>query len=77
MDVHDIVLGVDRKTFYKEESTTLERGDVVVFYTDGLTEATNDDGELFTIARLKNALLERALLPAQEIADTIFEAIKQ
>ena len=77
MDVHDIVLGVDRKTFYKEESTTLERGDVAVFYTDGLTEATNDDGELFTIARLKHALLERARLPAQEIADTIFEAIKQ
>jgi len=55
----------------------LDGAQLLGFYTDGLTEATNADGELFTIARLKNALLERALLPAQEIADTIFEAIKQ
>ncbi|MDQ2865312.1 MAG: SpoIIE family protein phosphatase [Candidatus Eremiobacteraeota bacterium] len=76
MDVHDIVLGIARETFYKQEETGLDIGDVAVFYTDGLTEATNDDGELFTIERLKRALLERAHLPAQVIAETIFDAVK-
>ena len=76
MDVHDIVLGIDKKTFYKQERTALERGDVAIFYTDGLTEATNDRGELFTIERLKAALLERATYPAQAIAETIFDTVK-
>ena len=77
MDVHDIVLGIDKQTFYKEERTVLEAGDVGVFYTDGLTEATNSDGELFTIDRLKTELLKRANQPAQQIAETIFDKVKE
>lgn len=77
LDVHDIVLGIDKQTAYKVEETSLDRGDIAVFYTDGLTEATNDDGELFTIERLKSALLERSALPASEIASTIFDSVKQ
>jgi sigma-B regulation protein RsbU (phosphoserine phosphatase) len=77
MDVHDIVLGIDKQTFYKEEQTVLAAGDVAVFYTDGLTEATNSKGELFTIERLKQELLKRADQPAQQIAETIFEKVKE
>ena len=77
MDVHDIVLGIDKRTFYQEEQTVLNAGDVAVLYTDGLTEATNSDGELFTIERLKDELLKRADQPAQEIAETIFDKVKE
>jgi len=76
LDAHDIVLGVFKETNYEIEETILDRGDVAVFYTDGLTEATNARGELFTVEQLKQALLERSTLPAQEIATTIFDAVK-
>ena len=77
MDVHDIVLGVEKQTAYKEQQTLLTAGDVAVLYTDGLTEATNNDGELFTIERLKDALLQRTGLSAQHIAETIFDEVKR
>ncbi len=77
MDEHDIVLGINKQTFYKEEQTLLGAGDVAVFYTDGLTEATNSKGELFTIERLKDELFKRAHQPAQQIAETIFDNVKE
>ena len=77
MDVHDIVLGINKQTAYKEEQTVLSDGDVAVFYTDGLTEATNSKGELFTIERLKDELHKRAGQPAQQIAETLFDKVKE
>jgi len=77
IDVHDIVLGVRKETNYQLEETSLQPGDVAVFYTDGLTEATNDRGELYTVDRLKQALFERSSLPAQELAMAIFDAVKR
>ncbi len=77
MDVHDIVLGVNNETSYKEEQASLGPGDIALLYTDGLTEATDANGELFTIERLKKELLRRADLPAQLLAETIFENVKQ
>lgn len=37
-------------------SIDLKNGDVVFVYTDGVTEATNDDGELFGLDRMIDAL---------------------
>jgi phosphoserine phosphatase RsbU/P len=76
LNVHDIVLGVHKATHYLQEEIRLDPGDTVVLYTDGLTEASNDKGELFTIECLKDELLKRAHLPAEEIAATIFERVK-
>jgi sigma-B regulation protein RsbU (phosphoserine phosphatase) len=39
-------------------SVTLERGDVALFHTDGVTEARNRDGELFDLDRLTAKLRE-------------------
>jgi|SRR5580700_329551 sigma-B regulation protein RsbU (phosphoserine phosphatase) len=76
MSVHGIVLGVDRRVSYPIQETTLEVGDRVIIYTDGLTEASNTRGELFTIARLREAFLEHRYLGAQELADRLFDDVK-
>jgi serine phosphatase RsbU (regulator of sigma subunit) len=58
-----------------EES--LEPGDMVLLYTDGLTEARRPDGELFTVERLA-AFIERQAangLPAPETLRGLREAI--
>jgi sigma-B regulation protein RsbU (phosphoserine phosphatase) len=50
----------------------LQEGDVMVFYTDGLTEAENSAGEYFGEARLARAL-ERA---AAETVDGLLNSIE-
>jgi serine phosphatase RsbU (regulator of sigma subunit) len=52
----------------------LSVGDVLVFYTDGLTEAENRIGEEFGIERLLSVLRHSSSLPAEQIMDAIFHA---
>ncbi len=77
MDVHEIVLGIDASTKYAEQERTLDAGDIAMCYTDGLTEASNETGEQFTIERLKDALLKKRALPAAELAKAMFETVKE
>ncbi len=76
MTMHDIVLGVHTETHYVEETARLGPGDVAIFYTDGLTEATNERGELYTVERLREIASANRNLSAQGIADRLFEAVK-
>lgn len=76
LDEHDIVLGITKETAYREVECLLEAGDIAVFYTDGLTEATNDQGEMYTIEGLKAELLRSRDLPASALADQMFAAVK-
>lgn len=73
---HGIVLGVEAGARYAVHETTLHAGDRVVLYTDGLTEASNERGELFTVERLREKLLEHRYLKAQELADALFADVK-
>ena len=45
---------------YKSGSITLEPGDKIFQYTDGVTEATNKDNELYGMERLEKILTENA-----------------
>jgi sigma-B regulation protein RsbU (phosphoserine phosphatase) len=45
-------LGIDTGTVYCERTEQLQPGDQVLFYTDGITEATNAAGEMFGVERL-------------------------
>lgn len=76
IDTHGIVLGIGPTVSYPEVSCTVERGDLVVLYTDGLTEATNERGELYTIECLSADLVAKRDRSAQEIADAMFETVR-
>jgi len=43
---------------YKEASVTLNEGDILFFYTDGITEVENERGEMFGTDRLEELVLE-------------------
>ena len=45
---------------YEEKETVLVPGERVLFYTDGLVEAHNPQGEMFGTPRLRGLLRERA-----------------
>jgi len=51
---------------YEEYEITLEPGDVIFQYTDGVTEATNPDNQLFGTDRMLDALnTDKEADPAQ------------
>lgn len=76
MGEHGIVLGVEPHPLYRLQEATLAAGDRAVLYTDGLTEASNERGELFTVERLRERLLTHRYLSAQELADALFDEVK-
>jgi serine phosphatase RsbU (regulator of sigma subunit) len=57
-----IGLAKDMAEYVTEQSLQLERGDVVLLYTDGVTEARSPTKEMFTLRRLQAALESNAYL---------------
>jgi len=62
-------LGLQDEVSYDEWSTTLDPGDMLVFYSDGVTDAANGHGELYGTQRLMDLLAANASLSAGEFAD--------
>lgn len=60
---------------YSLNELQLEPGDTIFLYTDGVTEATNAENELYGDDRLLNALNSREYSNPQEICDAIYEDI--
>lgn len=58
IDCSGAMLGAFGSIGVVEGEVTLDHGDAVVFYTDGVTDAANPDGDRFGIDRLRDALLE-------------------
>lgn len=56
---------------YSHCERRLDSGDVLILYTDGITEATNSEGEMYQEARLSAALRASGHLDAQGIVDSI------
>lgn len=52
----NLPLGILADTVFDQETARLASGDRIVIYTDGVTEAMNDAGELFGLPRLINVL---------------------
>lgn len=69
------VAGVFPDAEFQELEEFLESDDVVVIFTDGVTEARGKDG-LYGEKRLIKILIEHAALSAEEIADAIMNDIR-
>jgi phosphoserine phosphatase RsbU/P len=65
-------LGVMEETTFANHSEQLRPGDQIIFYTDGITEAANADGEMFGTARLDDVLSGCSSEPAE-----IIESVRQ
>jgi sigma-B regulation protein RsbU (phosphoserine phosphatase) len=70
-----VCLGVDQDTGFssclEEKSIAVKSGDVLLLYSDGITEAMNADHHLFDQSRLESALKESAHFPAEKIVERI------
>lgn len=77
LDAEGMILGVRNQMVFEEKCLSLSSGDVILLYTDGITEIENSDGEFFGISRLETALLENNHQPAQIIIEVLLNQAKQ
>ena len=72
-----IALGVMPGMDYDERTISISAGDTVVFYTDGVTEAVNEDGEEFGMERLQQVFTGQPVRDAEASTRAVFDAVNQ
>ena len=77
ISVGGVAVGIFKGAEYELGRTTLQPGDVLVLYTDGITEVINTDEDEFGEERLEELVARYADRPAQHIADLILEAVNE
>jgi len=70
-----IVLGVMEDQDYESKTVTIGKDDIIVMYTDGVTESINKQEELFGEKRLIELIQSNAHLPAQAMLEKILSAV--
>lgn len=74
-DEHSLVLGVREDTEYESYEIRLEPGDGIFVYTDGVTEATSAEEELFGSERLVAALNQAPEAGVTQLVDSVHHAM--
>jgi serine phosphatase RsbU (regulator of sigma subunit) len=71
LNARGMMLGIVPDSTYEEKSLTLDRGDRLCLYTDGVIESRNANKEVFGHNRLERFLLEESAAPAGELAQRL------
>jgi sigma-B regulation protein RsbU (phosphoserine phosphatase) len=77
LDVNGTVVGAFPNMVYGESRLRLESGDVLAWFTDGLTEPESEFGEMFGDDRVVDMLAKNAHQNEQRIVDMVIEAARQ
>jgi sigma-B regulation protein RsbU (phosphoserine phosphatase) len=77
LEVNGMVVGAFPAARYGESRLLLEPGDLLVCYTDGVTETENEYGELFGERRLIEVLLRHAHRPTERVLAAVVEAVEE
>lgn len=75
LTTRSVLLGAFDFVEYKPRQTKLNPGDVVVMYTDGVTEAVNSDNEMFGEDRLEELIQRNVTLSAEQIKQRILDEV--
>jgi sigma-B regulation protein RsbU (phosphoserine phosphatase) len=70
-----IAFGLSNESVYLEQTLPLNPGDLIILYTDGVTEAMNAKDELFGEERLRNIISQNCSLSSDAITKKILEEI--
>jgi sigma-B regulation protein RsbU (phosphoserine phosphatase) len=71
-----VPLGLLEHTEYQAVAVSLETGDLLAFFSDGITEANDPQQEEFGSRRLESILRLNSEKPPQEIVNRVFEELK-
>jgi sigma-B regulation protein RsbU (phosphoserine phosphatase) len=71
-----IAAGVLDDSGYTQVSVEMHPGDLIVLYTDGVTEAENAKDEMFGVSRLKEVILASHRVPSSDVIQAILGSVK-
>jgi sigma-B regulation protein RsbU (phosphoserine phosphatase) len=75
LEATGIAMGALEDAPYTEGTVDLRTGDIILLYTDGVTEAINNQNEMFDLQRLNDVVLQYRDRPAKEIIDAVISAV--
>ena len=77
LDAEGLVLGLQKDAEYQSGQIQLNKNDVILYYTDGITDSSNSIGERFDEERLIKSFskLCKQSLKSQEILNKIFKIL--
>ena len=70
-----VALGVMPGLEYRQSEVTLARGDTLILYTDGVSEAMNSKGEEFGVNRLRQIFVDQPPASAKTANEAILQAV--
>lgn len=71
----NMLAGLHAEAEYQTMCTVLHPGDIVVLYTDGVTEAENDAEEFFSLERTRNILTTYRLATMETMVNALRDDI--
>ncbi|HKP86378.1 MAG TPA: SpoIIE family protein phosphatase [Blastocatellia bacterium] len=71
------IIGAFHTSVYEQESIQMRSGDLLLAYTDGVTEAFNVEGEEFGEDRLRDLLAASSHFSATDLTDKIVESVRE
>jgi DNA-binding response OmpR family regulator len=75
LNTEGFFVGVSKDSIFREEKVSLDRGDRILFYTDGVIEAKNSKGKGFGEERLKKMYSEGTNTDISELINNIKESV--
>ncbi len=72
---HDLVVGIRPGVNYHQKTIKLQPGDTIIFYTDGVTEAFNEEEAIFGEERLTRLILQYRDAPIDAIREQIYQEV--
>lgn len=76
LDQGGVMLGIMEEIDLPKASLSIGKGDILMLFSDGVTEATNPSGELFSEERFEWWLLDHNQLSAEEMKDALLETLR-
>ena len=72
-----LILGLFEHATFEEETIALEPGDLMVAFSDGVTEAMSKTGEEYGEDRLQACVEANRQNPPQDVLDAIFASVRE
>ena len=77
LETGGLVLGIFEESPYEEEALTLSPGDVIIAFSDGVSEALNEAGDEYSDDRLLAAVMANRQRTPQELLDALLADVRR
>ncbi|MBG0787146.1 MAG: SpoIIE family protein phosphatase [Anaerolineaceae bacterium] len=76
LDKTGTLVGIFKENTWETNTLTLQPGEYLIFYTDGITESQNEAGEFYGLQRLKDTLYTCKADTAQELLKSLLISVQ-